>query len=526
MSAAALAVVATAIVAGHIVAHANENGPAVRIDSKPIDRDPRNGNSYASIVKKVAPSVVNIYSTRFVKERLYQNPLMADPFFRRFFGLQDSDNGQEVTSRDNWLGSGIIVTPDGYILTANHVVEGADEIKVGIQNDKTVYSAKVVGMDPPTDVAILKIEAKNLPAETLGDSDQLEVGDVVLAIGNPFGIGQTVTKGIISALSRSLSDPSDLNSHGHPRQYQDFIQTDAAINQGNSGGALVDAEGRLIGINDAIVSPSGTSAGIGFAVPINMARNVMEGFLSGGKVARGYLGVDPQDVDAGLAKGFGVPTASGALVAEVGTDTPAAKAGLKSGDVIVAVNDKEITGADNLSVTISQLRPGSQARLKIYRNGVPKTIDVTLGERSDFTPDSAKPNDNPGAKPTADALDGVQVQNLGPRLLRQLNAPDNLDGALVTDVDSDSNSYEAGLRRGDVILEINHQAVANASDAERLGKAATTEQILVKIWRPNAGRRHHALSEREQHPAREIRPGQGAVVVAGGLVVELATLKL
>ena len=486
ISAAAL-VLASAIVTVHFVAHAVENGLTVRIDSKPIDRDPRSGNSYAPIVKKIAPSVVNIYSTRFVKQRLYRNPFMADPRFRQFFGGQTADDGREVTSRHDWLGSGVVVTPDGYILTANHVVDGADEIKVGIQNDKTEYAAKVIGMDAPTDVAILKIEAKNLPAVTLGNSDQLEVGDVVLAIGNPFGIGQTVTKGIISALGRSLADPDDLNSYNRPLRYQDFIQTDAAINQGNSGGALVDAEGRLIGINDAIVSPSGTSAGIGFAVPVNMARNVMEGFLNGGKVARGYLGIDPQDIDAGLAKGFGVPTANGALVADVGPDSPAAKAGLKSGDVIVAINDKEIIGADNLRVTVSQLHPGSQARVKFYRNGVPKTIEVKLGEKEELVQDSAKPNDTVSTKPKADALDGVTVQDLEPRLRRQLRAPESVDGALVTDVDSGSNSYEAGLRRGDVIVEINHQAIANAKDAERLCKAATSEQILVKIWRPMRG---------------------------------------
>ena len=280
ISAAALAV-ASAIVAARFVAHALENSPAVRVDNTPINRDPHSGNSFSPVVKKVAPSVVTIYSSRIVKQRFYSNPWMADPFFRQFFGGQYSEDPQERTSRSDWLGSGMIVTPDGYILTANHVVEGADEIKVGIQNDKTEYAAKVIGMDPPTDVAILKIEAKNLPAITLGDSDKLEVGDVVLAIGNPFGIGQTVTRGIISALGRSLSDPDDENPYQR-RQYQDFIQTDAAINHGNSGGALVDAEGRLIGINDAIVSPSGTSAGIGFAVPINLARSVMEGFLNGG----------------------------------------------------------------------------------------------------------------------------------------------------------------------------------------------------------------------------------------------------
>jgi serine protease Do len=485
ISAAALALVSGLVIVRY-AAHAVEAGPAVHVDNTPIDRDPHSGNSYSSVVKKVAPSVVNIYSTRFVKQRLYRNPLMADPFFRQFFGNQFSGDGREITSRHDWLGSGIIVTPDGFILTANHVVEGADEIKVSLPNDKTEYTAKVIGMDAPTDVAVLKIEAKNLPAVTLGNSDQLEVGDVVLAVGDPFGIGQTVTKGIISALGRSLADPSDLNQYYQTR-YQDFIQTDAAINQGNSGGALVDAEGRLIGINDAIVSPSGTSAGIGFAVPINMARNVMEGFMNGGKVARGYLGLEPQDIDAGLARGFGVPTANGALVADVGPDSPAAKAGLKSGDVVVAINDKEISGADNLRVVVSQLRPGSPVKVKFFRNGLSQTTVVTLGERMDILRNSSPANDPGGEPPKADALDGVFVQNLDSQIREQLHAPAGMAGALVTEVDTGSNSYEAGLRRGDVIVEINHQPVAEAGDAVRLCKSARSDGILVKIWRQIGG---------------------------------------
>jgi Do/DeqQ family serine protease len=339
ISSAAL-VLAAAVVAVHFVAHAREVGPAIHVDSTPVDRSSASGNSYAPMVKKIAPSVVNIYSTRFTKQRVYRNPWMADPFFRQFFGGQLPQDGRERTLRDDWLGSGMVVTPDGYILTANHVVEGADEVKVGLSNDKTEYAAKIIGTDPDTDIAVLKIEARDLPAITLGDSSQLEVGDVVLAIGNPFGIGQTVTRGIISALGRSIPLQDDYNPYRR-RSYQDFIQTDASINKGNSGGALVDAQGRLIGINDAIVSPSGTSAGIGFAVPINLARSVMEGFINGGKVDRGYLGIDLQDVDAGLAKSFGVSGSGGALIADVGPDSPAEHAGLKPGDVVESVNGQD-----------------------------------------------------------------------------------------------------------------------------------------------------------------------------------------
>jgi serine protease Do len=458
--------------ASRLTLWARDNQPGITVSATPINRDLRLGNSYAPIVKKAAPSVVNIYSARFVKQRYYRGPMMSDPFFRQF----------ERTRRENSLGSGIIVSADGYILTANHVVEGADEIKVGISNDKTEYVAKLVGSDPATDIAVLKISARNLPAIVLGDSSQLEVGDVVLAIGNPFGLGQTVTRGIISALGRSLPDIDDGNT---PQRYQDFIQTDASINKGNSGGALVDAEGRLIGINDAIVSPSGTSAGIGFAVPINMARNVMEGIISGGRVARGYLGINPQDVDAGLAQSFGVPNSGGALVTDVGPNTPAAKAGLVSGDVITAINDKQISGADNLRVTVSQLRPGSAATVKFIRNRVEKSVVATLGELpgGNSLPESQVEPAHPQGK--ADMLDGVVIVELDAQFRQQFRVPSDLNGAVVAQVSPDSNSAQAGLRPYDLILEINRKPVNNATDAERLCKGSRGSQILVKVWRHN-----------------------------------------
>ena len=485
VSTAAL-MLAAGVVTIHFVARAGEPTPGIHVDNIPLNRDPQSGNSYSPVVKKVAPSVVNIYSSRIVKQRLYRNPLLADPFFSQFFGEAEGGS-REITSRDNWLGSGMIVSPDGYILTANHVVEGADEIKVGIQNDKTVYSAKVIGLDQPTDVAILKIEAKNLPAVSLGDSDQLEVGDVVLAIGNPFGIGQTVTRGIISALGRSITDASD--NSPYPRQYQNFIQTDAAINQGNSGGALVDAQGRLIGINDAMISPSGTSAGIGLAVPVNMARNVMEGFLKNGRVVRGQLGVDLQDVSAALARYFNAPDTEGALVTFVGPDTPAARAGLQSGDIIVGLNEKTARSADVLRVLISELHPGIKANINIIRNGIPQTLIVTPGERTDgsLEVETVKSDYSTHQPAKADALDGVEVQDLTPRLRWQLKMPDDVTGALIVRVDNASNAYEGGLRTGDVILEINRQPVASAGVAVELCKAARSEQIVVKIWQPTRG---------------------------------------
>ncbi len=335
--------------------------PAIKVESTPVNRDAKLGASFAPVVKKAAPSVVNIYSTHIVHFRPRRNPFYSDPFFRQFFGDQAPNDNRELTRRERSLGSGVIVSPDGYILTANHVVEGADEIKVSIGENKKEYAAKVIGTDPPTDVAILKIDAKDLPAITLADSDQLEIGDIVLAIGNPYGLSQTVTMGIVSALGRN----------GLPgfNQYQDFIQTDAAINPGNSGGALVDAEGRLVGINTAIISPSGGNQGIGFAVPVNLARHVMERLLSGGKVARGYLGILPQDITPNLAKSFNLPDQNGALVGNVYPDTPAEKAGIKSGDIIIAFNGKDVPDAQSLMLAVSECSPGKSGHGEIAPQG-------------------------------------------------------------------------------------------------------------------------------------------------------------
>jgi serine protease Do len=409
-----------------------------------------------------------------------RNPFMNDPFFRQYFGNPNPGNEIERTRAEQSLGSGVIVTPDGYILTANHVVAEADEIKVGVPGNKTAFTAQVVGKDPATDIAVLKIQSEKLTAITLADSDQVEVGDVVLAVGNPFGLGQTVTKGIVSALGRTLPGRNPMQG----ARYQDFIQTDAAINPGNSGGALVDAEGRLIGINDAIISRSGENNGIGLAVPINMARHVLERLVSGGKVERGFLGVHTQDVDAGLAKQFNLPDQNGALVTDVVPDTPAARAGIKSGDVITAINGKPVKDAHELQIAVSELAPGSQATFKIVRNGFIKNIIVTPEELPGATVTSGEQN-NPSApgEVRADALNGVKVADLTPQIREQLGLPDNTEGAIVTSVAADSNSAAADLRPNDVILEINQQPVASAAEAVRFGHAARGERILIKIWR-------------------------------------------
>ena len=361
------------------------------------------------------------------------------------------------------------------------MVSGADEIKVAIADDnKKEYIAKVIGTDPQTDIAVLKIDATGLPAITLADSDQLEIGDIVLAIGNPLGLGQSVTMGIISGLGRHYGVNG---AHG----YEDFIQTDAAINKGNSGGALVDSEGRLIGINTWIASLGGGNEGLGFAVPVNLARRSMERLISGGKITRGYLGVIYlQDITPDLAKQFNLADDNGALVGDVLPNTPAEKAGIKSGDVIVGFNGKEIADAHGLQLAVSQSEPGTPATVKLIRDGKEKSVTVALAQLPSQM--GAGSDDQTGSNSNdtkTDALDGVTVDNLDQDARQQLKIPDAVQGAIVSDVDQDSNSAEAGLQKGDVIVQINRQPVADAESAINLCTKATGNRILLKIWRRN-----------------------------------------
>ncbi len=479
----------------------NAPAPQIKIDSTPIERETHGVTSYASVVKHVAPSVVNIYSTLTVHQR--ENPFLNDPLFRHFFGPND-DEDQSQTPRQNpgqgnrgrrhqtpraeraqSLGSGVIVSPDGYIITANHVVDGADEIKVALASGGQELTAKVIGADAPTDVAVLKIDAKDLPTITMADSDKLEVGDVVLAIGNPFGVGQTVTMGIVSGTGRT-----SLNIN--PGGYENFIQTDAAINQGNSGGALVDAYGRLVGINTAIFSESGGYQGVGFAVPVNLARNVMEGLIKYGKVTRGYLGVDIQSLSPDLAEEFNLPDQNGAIITEIRSDAPAGKAGLQVGDVILKIDGKKIADSQQLRLMISQTAPGTKVNVTFLRgeNGkkpVEKTVTATLGTlpgdvsaRRDVTPEEQKDSNY-------DSLDGVEVTDIDSDARQQYGIPSSVHGAVVTNVDENSNSADAGVRPGDVIQEINHQPVRTADDAVKLSDKAHGNRVLLRIWRASSG---------------------------------------
>jgi serine protease Do len=503
---AVIANVFALVVLFHVTSWGRETGPAIKVETTPVNRDAKLGVSFAPVVKKTAPSVVNIYSTHVVHMRSFRNPFFDDPFFRQFFGNQFPNDDREMTRKEQVLGSGVIVSPDGYILTANHVVDGADEIKVAIgdSDDNKKYTAKVIGTDPLMDVAVLKIDAKNLPAITLGDSDQLEVGDVVLAIGNPFRVGQTVTMGIVSALGRHGYGVNGRNG------YEDFIQTDASINPGNSGGALVDTEGRLVGINTWIASSSGGSEGIGFAVPVNLARHSMERLINGGKVTRAFLGVAPQDVDANLAKSFNLPGQTGALISDVFPNTPAKKAGIRPGDVIVEFNGKEVADAHGLQLMVSECAPGTEATVKLIRDGLTQTITVTLVEKpGEGTNEQNESNNSKPDKSKTDALDGVTVSDLDSQTREQIKVPDEIKGAFITEVDPDSNSAEAGLRQGDIIVEINRQPVNNASDAVKFCGQAKGDQILLKVWHRSdnlSGTRYLSVDNTKKEPKQKQSP--------------------
>ncbi len=429
-------------------------------------------NGFTPIVRKVLPAVVNIASTKVVRpDQSQAAPFFSDPFFRQFFGdafLSQMRMPQQ--EREHSLGSGVIVNPDGYVLTNYHVVEGAQEIKISLGN-KQDYRGKVVGTDPKTDIAVVKIDAKDLPVLTLGDSSKVNVGDFALAVGNPFGIGQTVTMGIISATGRGDLGIED---------YEDFIQTDAAINPGNSGGALVNVEGQLVGINTAIISGgSGGSQGVGFAIPVNMARRVMDQILQHGKVVRGSMGVVVQPVSEELAKAFGLSGGPrGALVASVTPGSPAEHAGLHQGDIILQLNGAPISDSRNLSLQISAMSPGETVHLKVFRSGQEKDVVVTLAE----FPSTSRGSTEPGGGTAGPRL-GVTVAPLTPQIARQLSLPAETTGVVVTNVQPGSPADEVGLHQNDVIQEVNRKPVTGVEAFQGAVHQADNASVLLLIDR-------------------------------------------
>jgi len=462
----------------------------LQVDGTAIDRSPAAHNSFAPVVKRVSTSVVAVYSSKKVRQQ-DMNQLFNDPVFRHFFGVPgqggEDDNGENGNgnipgngrhpreSIQQSLGSGVIVTSDGYVITNNHVVDGADDVKIKFGQPEREYKATVVGRDPEGDVAVLKIDATGLPAARLGDSDQLQVGDTVLAMGDPFGIGLTVTHGIVSALGR--------NSLGI-EAYEDFIQTDAPINPGNSGGGLFDSEGRLVGINTAILSHSGGSNGVGFAIPINLVKSLAEQLIHSGKVARGFLGVALQPLTPDLASQFGVTT--GALVSDVSPDTPASRAGLKAGDIITRMDGKTVEDFSQLRLAVSEMIPGTEVTLDIVRDGKPLAIKAKLDQRPTK---SLAGNDHPvGGGTDQGVLNGVTVGDITAEIREQLQLPAEVKGAVVTEVDPESASAKAGLARGDIILELDRKSVHNADEAVKLSDEIKGPKVLVRLWRGGTSR--------------------------------------
>ena len=423
-------------------------------------------DAFAEVAEAARPAVVNISTTSTVT--MEDNPfgnMFNDPFFRHFFGDQFGNPGQKRKYKSSALGSGVIVSDDGYILTNNHVVKGADEIKV-ILYDKREFKGKVVGTDPRTDLAVVKIDARNLPTLSLGDSGNLKTGDLVLAIGNPFSLNQTITMGIVSAVGRSNIGLAD---------YEDFIQTDAAINPGNSGGALVNTSGKLVGINTAIYSTSGGYMGIGFAIPSDMAKAVMDNIIKHGKVIRGWLGVSIQDLTPDLAKSLDIKETAGALVSGVEKDSPADKAGLKRGDLITGIDTKEVDDSTGLRNMIASTAPGTKIDVKIIRDGKMQTETVVLGEYKEHAVVKKTEYDN--------ALKGISVQDLTPGLRDKLGLPENVKGVVVTGV-SPELAGQRLLQPNDVIEEVNRTTIQNVQDydqaASRIGAKDT---VLLLIYR-------------------------------------------
>ena len=418
------------------------------------------GDWVADVAQKVIPSVVNISSTKTVV--IEQSPFFSDPFFREFFGNVPHERVQRA------LGSGVIITSDGYIITNNHVVGGADKVEVRL-SDERVFTARIIGTDPKSDVAIVKIDAKGLPTIPVGDTSKLRIGTFVLAVGNPFGLGQTVTMGIISALGRSGLGITD---------YENFIQTDAAINPGNSGGALVNMKGELIGINTAILSQSGGNVGIGFAIPVDLAMSVKNSLIRYGKVVRGWLGVTAQDIDPKIAKTLNLGSTKGVLVSDVAKTSPASTAGIKRGDVLTAINGKPVISASSLRFAVSELTPGTPVKVTVFRDGKEWIIPVTIGDLAKATvaEDRFAVKDNR-------FLAGLTVSEITPTIRETLNLDPDMAGIVVLEVTRGTPAESTGIRPGDLILKINDKAIKDLSDFKKAVAALTSRKMSITIYR-------------------------------------------
>ena len=451
------------LIGSQIIAKADASGDIAILD--------KSSKAFVSVVKKAKPAVVHIKVEKTTKRNFHggqgQEDIFNHPFFEQFFGPNyRQQKPQEFKQRGQ--GSGFIISKDGYILTNNHVVEGADVIKVTLSDNRD-FEAKVIGTDPQTDVALLKIEdPKNLPVLTLGDSANLEPGEWVIAIGNPFGLSQTVTVGVVSAIGRSSVGINE---------YENFIQTDAAINPGNSGGPLINARGEVVGINTALFSRTGGYMGIGFAIPINMAKSIETQLQTSGKVTRGWLGVAIQNVDKDLAESFGLKQAGGILISGVQKDSPASSAGLKQGDVILRLNDVVLNDVSDLRNKVAMLQPKSKALLLIMRDGREKKIQVTIGEQpSNF----GKRGQSASDKDTLDQF-GLTLQELTAELAEKFEYAEN-SGLIISDVEPGGPAATAGLKPGQLIEEVNRQKVTSLKELKRaLKQSSDSGKILMRV---------------------------------------------
>jgi len=434
-------------------------------------------NAFVEISEKASPAVVTVFTDKVLKVNQMSNPFFFnspfEDFFGDFFGRKQPQQPQQQQPEQReyhqrGMGSGVIISEDGYILTNNHVIADADTIQVRMSEKKT-YAAKIIGTDPKTDIALIKIDAKHLPTIKVGDSDQLRVGEWVLAIGSPLSenLEHTVTAGIVSAKGRSNLGLAD---------YEDFIQTDAAINPGNSGGALVNIDGELVGINAAIVSQSGGFQGIGFAVPINMAKQVMESLLKNGTVVRGYLGIYIQDVDENMAKAMDLPEPTGALVADLEKDGPGDKAGLKHGDVIIEMNGAKITSSTELRNTIASMAPDSKITLKVLRDGKEIELHAKLEKQK-------AEETSPAAAQKIEKKLGFDVVTLTKDLAAKYELDRSLKGVVITEIRSDE-AYNAGLKEGDLIVSVNRQTVENVDDfSKAVADLQKGDAVMLRVVR-------------------------------------------
>jgi len=499
-STAILTLVAASVGGGLIAAFAvatHEKAPVVSVaradnstrpDSSTVQKISSLSNSFADMIEKASPAVVKVSSTRVIKASEQQgngnNPFMSDPFFQRFFG-GPGQGGRQRDQRERGLGSGVIISNDGYILTNNHVIDKASTLKVELSDGRTL-TGKMIGADPQTDVAVVKINATNLPTLSFANSDAARVGDLCFAIGNPFGQDHTVTMGIVSAKGRKLEAGAYI---------QNFIQTDAAINPGNSGGALINSKGELIGMNTAILSGGssfggeGGNIGIGFAVPSNMAKQVADQLMKGGKVSRGYMGAKLGSIPADAAPLLGLKEAKGAYIAEVTPHGPADKAGLKQDDVVTAIDGKKVDSYDELTTDVISRAPGSTVTLDVVRNGKPMSVKITLGQRptgTDFDNptrrgDNDGSNDDNNDSSGGASARGISVQTLTPEIAQQAGITGNVRGVVVSDVDQSSPAADAGLGRGIVITAVNRHPVTNAQDFKREMAQAGDKPVLLTI---------------------------------------------